>query len=68
MELLEKAFQESAALSESEQNWVAQMLLDTIQDEHEWARQFASSQDMLSSLADQAMADFHAGLTKEIKA
>ena len=48
--LLEQAFEETAVLPESELDWVAQLLLDTLRDEREWDRQFAESQAMLDSL------------------
>jgi hypothetical protein len=66
--LLEQAFQETAALPERDQDWLAQMLLDTIRDEREWDRQFAESQDMLDFLGEKALAEYEAGRTHEISA
>jgi hypothetical protein len=66
--LMEKAWAETNTLSEREQNLIAQVVLDTIEDEREWDRQFAASQDMLNFLADKALAEYHAGQTKEIRA
>lgn len=66
--LLEKALEETTALSEREQNLIAQVVLDTIEDEHEWDQQFAASGDMLDFLADKALAEYQAGQTKEIRA
>lgn len=66
--LLEKALSETTTLSEREQNMIAQIVLDTIEDEREWDRQFAASEEMLDFLADKALAEYHAGQTKEIQA
>ena len=64
--LLEQAFEETSALPESELDWVAQLLLDTLRDEREWDRQFAESQAMLDSLGDKALAEYEAGRTREL--
>ena len=37
-----------------------------VRDEQQWARQFAQSQDVLSRLADEALADLRAGKTEPL--
>ncbi len=64
--LLERAFEETATLPESEQDWVAQLLLDTLRDEREWDRQFGESQEMLDFLGEKALAEYEAGRTREL--
>ena len=63
---LETAIQKTAALSEDEQDWVGRLILDTLQDEQEWDRQFAASHEMLVSMADKALAEYRAGRTREL--
>jgi len=64
--LLEQAWAEVSTLPEREQEMVAQIILNTIHDEQEWDRQFAASHDFLDHLADQALADYEAGRTREL--
>ena len=64
--LLEQAWAEVSTLPEREQEMVAQIILDTIHDEQEWDRQFAASYNFLDHLADQALADYEAGRTREL--
>ena len=62
--LLEKAVKEVNKLSEKEQNELAQIILDEIEDEKKWEESFAKSQDVLSKLADEASDEFNKGKTK----
>lgn len=39
---------------------------DEAADEARWAASFARSQDMLAAMADEALADYEAGLTDEL--
>jgi hypothetical protein len=58
---LDAAIAKLAALPADEQDRIAQWLLDELRDEEEWARRFASSQDVLRKLAAEARADRAAG-------
>ena len=57
-ELLEKAFSEASKLPEEEQDALAAILLAELESEKRWAEAFAKSQDKLSILADEAIAEF----------
>ena len=65
-ELLEKALAEVSKLSGDEQDRIARLLLLELEDEAMWDRSFASSQDSLSELADEALAEHAAGRSREI--
>jgi hypothetical protein len=62
-QLLERAFTEAAKLTETEQDAVASLLLAELESERRWAHSFASSQDELAKLADEALREFEAGET-----
>lgn len=64
--VLEKAFDEASKLSESEQNALGEWLLAEIESEREWDRSFARSQDLLSRLANEALAEHRRGETDEL--
>ena len=53
--LMERAIQEITGLSESEQDFLATLLLENIRDTKQWEEQFASSKDVLEDLFDEAM-------------
>ena len=61
--LLEKAFTEVSRLPLAMQNMIAERLLEDINAEAKWDDSFADSQDELSRLADEAVADFQSGKT-----
>ncbi len=62
--LLEKAFKEASILPELEQNALARWLIHEIIVEKKWERAFAESEDVLDSLADEALAEYSGGETK----
>ena len=62
--LLSKAFAEATQLSEEQQNQLAQMILDIMSDDSRWDELFASSQDLLADMANEAIAEYQAGNTK----
>jgi len=64
--LLEKALKEVQKLPEAEQDAVAAILLDELASEQRWAESFAKSQDKLAKLANEALAEYKAGLTKPL--
>lgn len=65
-ELLERAIARLQALPESEQNAIASIILEEIEDERRWDEAFSHSPDILAKLAASAMAEYHAGETQEL--
>jgi hypothetical protein len=65
-ELLERAIARLQTLPESEQNAIASIILDEIEDERRWDEAFARSPDLLAKFAASAMAEYHAGETQEL--
>ena len=63
-QLLERAFAEASRLPEPEQDAVASVFLAELESERRWTAAFASSQDELSRLADEALREFEAGETQ----
>ena len=66
--LLERAIQETKVLSDIEQDLLAALLLENIQDTKQWDAQFAASRDVLEELFDEAMEDYQNGRTTTLKA
>ena len=60
-QLLEQAFSEAQKLSESDQNAIASLILDELEDERRWDSAFANSQEKLAGLATKVRADIAAG-------
>jgi aspartate/glutamate racemase len=65
-ELLERAIARLQTLSESEQNAIASIILEEIEDERLWDESFSRSPNVLAKLAASAMAEYHAGETQEL--
>ncbi len=65
-ELLERAIAKLQNLPESEQNAIASIVLEEIEDERRWDESFSSSPDILAKLAASAMVEYHAGETQEL--
>ena len=63
-ELLQKAFTEASKLPESGQDTFALWILEELASERRWDKAFANSQDLLSRLADEALAEHRAGKTE----
>jgi hypothetical protein len=61
------AFAEASRLSPEEQDFVAQILLDDLASEELWEESFARSQDELTRLADEALAEHRRGETKPLE-
>jgi hypothetical protein len=59
--LLEKALRKAASLPEVEQDRIAQVILDEIEDEARWQVSFAESQDQLAALAAAAREEIARG-------
>ncbi len=64
--LLEKAISEAAKLPEQEQDALAAILLEEIASEQRWSKAFATSQDTLAKLAEDALAEHAAGRTRPL--
>ncbi len=65
-DLLEKALSEAKKLPPSEQDALAAILLQELAAEQRWTKSFAKSQDTLEKLAQEALAEHRAGLTKPL--
>lgn len=65
-ELLEQAIAKVKNLPESEQDTIAAIILEELEDETKWDKSFTNSQDLLANLADEAMEEYTAGETKEL--
>ncbi|QLE57360.1 hypothetical protein [Nostoc sp. TCL26-01] len=65
-ELLEQAIIKLKSLPVSQQNAMATMILEELEDEQRWDEAFEHSPDALAFLADQAMAEYRAGNTQQL--
>ncbi len=65
-ELLEQAIARLKTLPPSDQNAIATLILEELEDDQRWDESFARSSDLLSKLAAEAMAEYHAGKTQEL--
>lgn len=59
MTKLEQAFAEVTQLPQAEQDAFAEWILAELHSEQRWTELFAQSEDVLSALADEALAKFH---------
>ncbi len=59
--LLEHAIQETKVLSDTKQDFLAELLLENIRDAQHWEAQFSASKDVLEELFDEAMEDYQKG-------
>ena len=64
--LLEKAFSEASKLPEAEQDSLAERVLAELDSDRQWDEAFSRSGDLLSRLAEEALADHRAGLTQDL--
>lgn len=64
--LLEKAFKEASKLPETEQNVLANWLLEELSSDRKWQKMFAESEDVLGQLADEALEEHSKGKTKPL--
>jgi hypothetical protein len=62
-QLIEKAFIEMKKLPEEQQDAFASWILEELASENRWSEAFAASEDILARLADEALAEHHAGKT-----
>ena len=64
--LLEKAVSKAASLPNDQQDALASLLLDEIEDDARWDASFAKSKGALSALAAEAMEEHRAGETEDL--
>ena len=64
--LLEKAVFKVSILPAEEQDALAMLLLEEVEDEARWDAAFAGSQDVLAALAAEAMEEHRAGETEDL--
>jgi len=65
-ELLEQAIAKLKNLPASEQDAIAALILEELEDEVLWDRAFGQSQDLLAKLSAEAMAEERAGKNHEL--
>ena len=65
-QLLEKAFAEASKLPQTEQDALAQWILEELASERRWEEAFANSPEALAQLADEALAEHRAGRTQAL--
>ena len=67
-QLMEQAFQRARQLSEQDQEAIASLILQEIESERRWDELFArpESADLLSRMADQALAGARAGRARKL--
>ncbi|PSB18453.1 hypothetical protein C7B65_15275 [Phormidesmis priestleyi ULC007] len=65
-QLLEQAIARLKTLPASEQDAIAIMILEELEDEVQWDGSFAKSQDALAKLAAGAMAEYRLGKTQAL--
>ena len=64
--LLEKALIEVHKLPSEQQDFIATVILETLEAERRWDKSFAESQDLLAKLAEEARAEIKAGRVKKM--
>jgi hypothetical protein len=64
--ILDDVLAKLSALPAEEQERIARWLLDELEDEERWDKQFSKSQDALKKLADEARAERTAGRTTDL--
>lgn len=65
-QLLERAFEKASKLPDDVQDSLATLMLEELDSERYWDKVFASSPEVLSSLAAEALAEHRAGKTKPL--
>ncbi len=66
-QLLEKALNEVYKLPPEQQDFIATIILEELEDERRWDKTFAESQDLLAKLAEEARAEIKSGRVKQIE-
>ncbi len=63
-QLLEKAISEIKKLSNDEQDAIAAVSMAELESERQWERAFDSTAEQLTTLADEALAEYRSGKTE----
>ncbi len=66
--LVETAVRKISALPEIEQNIIARKIIDEIESDKKWDKLFGESEDVLSSMAREALDEFAAKKTHHLDA
>ncbi len=64
--LLEKALNEVYKLPPEQQDFIAAIILEELEDERRWDKTFAESQDLLAKLAEEARDEIKAGRVRNM--
>jgi len=64
--LLQRAVKKMKGLPAGEQDAIAALILDELEDEARWDKAFADSRDTLAKLASEASAEYRAKKTKPL--
>ncbi len=64
--LLERVVQKARKLPDAEQDAIAAIILEELEDETRWEQAFSKSQDALARLSAEAMEEDQKGETKEL--
>lgn len=64
--LLERAMKKARRLPDAEQDAIATIILEELEDEARWEQAFSKSQDALAKLSAVAMEEDRKGETKEL--
>lgn len=65
-ELLDRTITKLKTLPVDQQDAIAMIILEELEDEMQWNNSFERSQDVLAKLAEEAMSEYHAGKTQEL--
>jgi methyltransferase-like protein len=65
-ELLDRTITKLKTLPVDQQDAIAMIILEELEDEMQWNNSFEQSQDVLAKLAQEAMSEYHAGKTQEL--
>jgi hypothetical protein len=65
-QLLERAIAQLKTRSIDEQDAIAAMILEELEDDRQWDESFARSPNLLAQMAAAAMEEYHTGQTQEL--
>ncbi len=65
-QLLQQAWSEIQKLPEPDQDAIAAIILDELEDERRWDEAFANSQEKLAILAERVRGDIRAGHVRDV--
>jgi hypothetical protein len=65
-ELLQQAISKIKTLPSDQQEAIATLILEEIEEEKRWDQSFARSPDLLAKLAAEAMTEYRQGKTQEL--